>query len=117
MEEGRWFENVGVGFGEELTYKIFKSFERFSIVKQLKQLKFWGKILGQKKDYYVAEGVSEGGEDGELKPGVEPRGQGVNKMTYWVSTDLNGDWTELPLVTPQQMQVSRRIKYMFTGDL
>jgi hypothetical protein len=71
MEEARWFENVGVGFGEELTYKIFKSLERFSIVKQTKQLKFWGKIICQTKDYYVAEGLADGGEEaGELPPDV-----------------------------------------------
>lgn len=38
-------------------------------------------------------------------------------MNYWVTTDLNGDWVELPIVTPQQMRVSRKIKYFFTGDL
>ena len=38
-------------------------------------------------------------------------------MTYWVCTDLNGDWKELPIVTPDQMAVSRRIRYQFTGNL
>ena len=47
---------AGVGFGEELTYKIFKSLERFSINKSIDQLKFWGKIFGQNQDYYIAEG-------------------------------------------------------------
>lgn len=118
LEEARWFETVGVGFGEELTFKIFKSLERFCILKQIKQLKFWGKILGQNKDYYVAEGLADGGEEaGELPPDVEPKGQGVNKTNYWVCTDLNGDWVELPIVTPQQMRVSRKIKHLFTGDL
>ena len=118
LEEARWFENVGVGFGEELTYKIFKSMERFSILKQIKQQKFWGKIVCQHKDYFVVEGLADGGEEaGELPPDVEPKGQGINKVNYWVSTDLNSDWVELPVVTPQQMRTSRKIKYMFTGDL
>lgn len=38
-------------------------------------------------------------------------------MTYWVANDLNGDWKELPIVTPDQMTVARKIKYHFTGDL
>lgn len=39
-------------------------------------------------------------------------------MTYWVATDLlNGDWKELPIVTPDQITASRRIKYIFTGNL
>jgi radial spoke head protein 4/6 len=42
----------------------------------------------------------------------------VNKNTYWVSTDLlAGDWKELPNITPDQINASRRIKYIFTGDL
>ena len=62
--------------------------------------------------------AAEGGEEGELPPEVEPKGTGVNKMTYWVATDLlNGDWKELPIVTPDQINASRKIKYSFTGDL
>jgi radial spoke head protein 4A len=39
-------------------------------------------------------------------------------MTYWVTTDLlNADWKELPIVTPDQINAARRIKYIFTGDL
>lgn len=39
-------------------------------------------------------------------------------MAYWVTTDLlNADWKELPLVTPDQINASRRIKYVFTGNL
>lgn len=39
-------------------------------------------------------------------------------MTYWVATDLlNGDWRELPIVNPDQINASRRIKYIFTGNL
>lgn len=91
MEESKWFEKCGIGFGEELTYLIFKSLERFSILKQVKELKFWGKITGTQADYYIAESPAEGGEE-ELPPDVEPKGQGINKMTYWVSTNLNGDW-------------------------
>lgn len=39
-------------------------------------------------------------------------------MTYWVTTDLlSGDWKELPLVNPDQINISRKIKYLFTGNL
>ena len=54
----------------------------------MKQVRFWGKILGSKKDYYIAEGISEdAGEQGELPPIVEPKGSGVNKLNYWVTND------------------------------
>ena len=90
--------------------------ERFSIVKQVKELKFWGKITGTHADYYIAESPADAAEE-ELPADVEPKSQGVNKMSYWVTTDLNGDWTELPIITPSQVKTSRRIKYVFTGDL
>lgn len=80
-------------------------------------MKLWGKILCSGKDYYVAEGVAEGGDDGELPPNVEPRGTGVNKLTYYVTNDLLQEWNELPLVTPEHIQQARKIKYLFTGDL
>jgi radial spoke head protein 4/6 len=55
MEEAKMFEKAGVGFGEETTYIIFKSLERFCITKQAKEIKFWGTILGTTKDYYIIE--------------------------------------------------------------
>lgn len=54
MEESKWLEKCGVGFGEELTYLIFKSLEKFSITKQIKELRFWGKVIGSQADYYIA---------------------------------------------------------------
>lgn len=39
-------------------------------------------------------------------------------MTYWVTTDLlSNEWKELPLISPDHLRTSRRIKYLFTGDL
>jgi hypothetical protein len=33
---------------------------------------------------------------------VEPKGsKGINKLNYWVLNDLNEDWVELPVVTPE----------------
>lgn len=80
-------------------------------------MRFWGKIIGSQKDYFIAEGVNEGAEEGELAPDVEPRGSGVNKFQYWVTNSIDGDWTELPLITPEQIRTSRNLKYLFTGDL
>jgi len=37
-------------------------------------LRLWGKILGSKKDYYVAEGIIDNEDAGELPPDVEPKG-------------------------------------------
>jgi hypothetical protein len=68
-------------------------------------LRLWGKVIGSEKDYYIIEGQAE------------PRGTGANKWTFWAATELTGDWTELPLITPAQLRTSRKIKHIFTGDL
>lgn len=62
-------------------------------------LKFWGKILGT-QHYYVAEGVLKGESEEGLAPNVEPKGTGINTLTYWVTTSLTKDWVELPTITP-----------------
>lgn len=83
------------------------------------RLRFFGKIRGTEKDYYVAEGEVEGGEDeGEEKPeNQEPSGEGVNKYTYWVSHSSFSEWTKLPDLSPKDIQASRDIKVLFTGNL
>lgn len=38
-------------------------------------------------------------------------------MTYWVSNDLNSEFVELPVISPEQMQQSRQLKRILSGDL
>ncbi|XP_063719619.1 radial spoke head protein 4 homolog A-like [Symsagittifera roscoffensis] len=47
----------------------------------------------------------------------EEKGYGVNKFTYFATSQLGEDWTRLPCVTPAQIDGARRIKKLFTGDL
>lgn len=61
-------------------------------------MRFWGKIKGTEKDYYIAEGTldaGEGGEGGEGEPveGFEDRGTGVNKFVYWACNSPLDAWT------------------------
>lgn len=48
---------------------------------------------------------------------AELNGHGVNRHVYYVCNDLNDEWIELPLATPHQVNVSRRIKKYLTGNL
>ena len=48
---------------------------------------------------------------------VEQKGSGINSLSYWVTSSLSEEWVELPLVTPEQLRLSRQIKYVFKGDL
>jgi len=83
------------------------------------KLRFWGKINGTEKDYYIAEGVAEAPATEEEKPvDIEPRGVGVNEFAYWVcSSPEENKWTALPDLTPQDIAIARQVKFHFSGDL
>jgi radial spoke head protein 4/6 len=87
------------------------------------KLRFFGKIRGTEKDYYVAEGELEGGDEGgegegEEKPAdFEAKGTGVNKYTYWVSHSSFTTWAKLPDLLPKDIAAARSIKVLLTGDL
>ena len=83
------------------------------------EVRFWGKILGLNRDYYIIQGRtnSNGGME-TIGREAEKRGEGVNYYSFWVSNNILLDqWTELPLVTPEQVKNARKIKKNFTGDL
>jgi len=72
------------------------------------QIRFWGKIKGTEKDYYIAEGVlgaPEGQE--EQEEAIEERGTGVNKFVYWACNSPLGEWTQLPELKPSDIVKAR----------
>lgn len=115
------FEWAGIGFGEIETYRIMKSLKQLSKESGAGFIRFFGKISGTEKDYYVAEGTLEGGEEGEggdNKPAdQEARGSGVNKFVYWVTDSVLEKWVKLPDLTPADIKAAREIKVLLTGDL
>lgn len=98
-------------------------------MKQLKQLssttgassvKFWGKIFGTQKDYYIVEvnKAQAGLPEPTLPEGCEARGeQGVNMYSYFVSNAAQGPWVPLPDLEPRDLEAVRGIKVSFTGNL
>ena len=85
-------------------------------------IRFFGKISGTERDYYVAEGTLDGGEEGgdggDNKPAdQEARGTGVNKFVYWVTDSVLEKWTKLPDLTPSDIKAARQVKILMTGDL
>jgi Radial spokehead-like protein len=48
---------------------------------------------------------------------TEITGHGVNRFVYFVCSDLNEHWIELPPASPHQINVSRRIKTFLMGNL
>lgn len=112
-------EWAGISFGEEETFRLQVSLTRLSIMSGSDSIRFWGKIFGTEKDYYIAEGFVAGGADEEAeKPkGFEDRGTGINQYVYWVSSNSLDNWKILPDISPDQLAASRSIKVKFTGNL
>lgn len=106
---------AGVGISETEAFRISLSLYRLSAKNNGINLRFWGKILGTNKDYYIAEaeGVEEEEEGAENK--YEP--SGPNKYTYFVTNNVGGPWTKLPKVTAEEIIAARKLRRYFTGDL
>lgn len=81
------------------------------------RLRFSGKILGTQKDYWVAAGEVPQAEEFTKDKMIEKRGEGVNKMVYWVTDNPLNDWIQLPDAKPEHICAARKIKHIFTGDL
>jgi hypothetical protein len=116
------YEWAGIGFGEIETYRIMKSLKQLAKESGAGFIRFFGKISGTTKDYYVAEGSLEGGGEeggeGEGKPSdMEARGSGVNNFVYWVTDSVLEKWTKLPDLSPADIKAARQIKVLLTGDL
>ena len=115
----------GVGLDEKTSFILTNSIRNLSAKLQAGFLKFFGKIYGMEKDYYIVQASdydspeeNKEGEEKEKDPKMENRKEdGVNQYAYFVTNDLTGDWVELPDVTPDQIIGSRLIRYTFTGDL
>jgi len=121
MEESAMLEWAGVGFGELESYQIMCSLRKLAADSSedgIKQLRFWGKILGISADYYVAEGQLEAeGDPDENDPTYEKQGEGCNAFTFWVTTSLTGKWEKLPHTRAKHIIAARKIKKIMTGDL
>ena len=72
---------------------------------------FFGKIFGSEKDYYIAEAT-------EIDPPADFNYDAdMNRNVFYVTNNLTEKWVELPDVKPSQIKLSRKIKYIFTGNL
>jgi radial spoke head protein 4A len=130
--DSRMLRIAGLGFSDYESYALSLSIRKLATdTKGVATARFWGKILGIKNDYFIAE-LEFTGKDAFVKtnplaelsdylPGlpeyVEPRGVGVNKYVYFCTTSVNGEWTQLPNAVPSQIKASRAINKFFTGDL
>lgn len=106
-------EWAGVSLGREETFRIYNNLKKLSSTSGATDLRFWGKIQGREGDYYIAEGAVDVDTDEESSA----EAGGPNKFTYWVASTSCGAWSQLPQVTPEQINAARDIKQYFTGNL
>jgi hypothetical protein len=91
--------------------------KRLATMSGATSLKFFGKIYGTHRDYWVAQGKLSFTEEKVTNPYQELRGKGANTYVYWVTDTLFSDWIQLPEVEPEQIMVAKMIKRAFTGNL
>jgi len=96
------YQWAGLNLGDYNCMLLQKSLQKLATSSGATKLRFWGKIQGTERDYFIAEGSAEAAATEEEQPAdKEPRGAGVNEFAYWVcnSTDEN-KWTALPDLLP-----------------
>ena len=116
-EEMKMLEWAGINFGEDTTFILQKSLKKLAILSGATSIKFFGKIFGTQRDYWIAQGTIVGEEEKSKNPRKEKRGEGTNAHVYWVTENLLKDWIQLPDAEPLHIEVSKQIKHIFTGDL
>jgi radial spoke head protein 4/6 len=110
-------EWAGINFGEDINIYLQKSLKRLATMSGASNIKFFGKIYGTQRDYWIAQGKLDFNEEQTSNPMQEARGKGANVYVYWVTDNLFSDWVQLPDVQPEHIQVARMIKVAFTGNL
>ncbi|CAF3759119.1 unnamed protein product [Adineta steineri] len=66
LEQAYYFEQSGIGLGKDESYRIWLSLKQLVDKGHIEKIRFWGKLFGTQKNYYVAEveqSVEEGGDD------------------------------------------------------
>lgn len=118
LGELAFFEWAGVGLSKEEAYRLLLAITKIKKDENLATVRFFGKILGTRADYYVIEATYAAPPAATASPrDQEPPGTGLNACTYFVSNKVTGPFTALADVTPEQVLASSKIKKYFTGDL
>jgi len=66
---GYFFEQAGIGFGQEETFRIFLALKSLAMECTFVSVRFWGKIFGVKANYYIVEAEYREGEGD--KPSID----------------------------------------------
>lgn len=138
MIESQFSQIFGVGLSSIEVGALHIALVRFSQTKvgsKFTSIRFFGKVYGTLKNYYILECEAPVNEDEEEAPEEdednpkpkpdpsiippEPRGKpGTNRYIYFVSNGLDAsNWEELPDVDPSHIKYAREIQILITGVL
>lgn len=114
---------AGAGFSDMESYKVMCSIRNLATRENegIKQMRFWGKILGTESDYYIVEAEREAQPDYEVEKEGEtaPDSKALlySWYAYYAANDLCGAWTKLPDLRPRELRAARQIRKLFSGKL
>ena len=118
LAQSELLEWGGVSFNELEWYKIRIATKKLLLENNCEYIRFFGKIFGIHSDYYIIQGLPRNYPMKNPPVHVECKGsEGINRYTFWVSNSPLESWYELPEITAEQLVISRRFKYYFTGNL
>ncbi|CAF1519825.1 unnamed protein product [Adineta steineri] len=145
LEVNNLFEQIGISLNKEEIYWIWLLMKDLLNEKaNIEKLRFWGKIFGLENNYYIVEADFNSCDDFDLNDSeflkyqeactteeelddsninlyrqVPPEliGEGVNRKIFFVTTGIDKPFIQLPMVTPEQIRLSRKIQQFFTGNL
>jgi radial spoke head protein 4/6 len=134
VRDNAYWRHCGVGLHEQEAFLLEQSISRLAMSRKLEEVRFFGKIFGTKANYLVVTSKRYVGDNEKVyqevntmpKPPrkkvdvdvqLEPGFKGLNRVSFWVASNPASQWVLLPDVTPQQINASRRVKKLFTGDL
>lgn len=92
VDEMKMLEWAGINFGQDNVYILQKSLKRLATLSGASSVRFFGKIFGTQRDYWIAQGTIVGEEEKSKNPMIEKRGQGANTHVFWVTENLLKDW-------------------------
>lgn len=87
VQDNQDWNLAGLGFSEEESFILQQSINRLAKNMNMKKLKFWGKITGSQKDYFVAYGLPRSFIRDKCPDNWELEGEGVNAIAFFVTND------------------------------
>jgi len=107
---------AGVGFGDTDTFLITQALNLLAAETQAQSVRFFGKILGTKADYYVIEVLPKDPVVSGPTPDMEGS-EGGNKFVYYVAPSPDAEFVMLPPLKASHVVASLTRKRYLTGNL